>query len=126
MKTITDWQEIIHEQVVAKGFWDDKTDTATKLMLIVSELSEALEADRRNKYATNSRMKIDFINFLECDAIFKDNFEKEIKDTFEDELADAMIRIMDLAEKNNINLEDHIRAKMRYNRMRPNKHNKKY
>ena len=38
-----------HEAVLAKGF--EHQPIATNLMLIVSELSEAMEADRHNRYA---------------------------------------------------------------------------
>ena len=57
---------------------------------------------------------------------FKDCFERFIKDTFEDELADIMIRVMDLAAYKEIDLEKHIALKMRYNAMRPHKHGKLY
>jgi NTP pyrophosphatase (non-canonical NTP hydrolase) len=44
----------------------------------------------------------------------------------EDELADIMIRVMALAAYKGINLESHIKAKMRYNSLREYKHGKKY
>lgn len=48
-------------------------------------------------------------------------------DVFEFELADIMIRVMDLAEYKGIDLEKHIELKMRYNSQREYKHgNKKY
>jgi NTP pyrophosphatase (non-canonical NTP hydrolase) len=53
-------------------------------------------------------------------------FAKDVKDTFEDELADAVIRIADLCGYLNIDLESHIKAKMRYNETRPHKHGKEY
>ena len=56
----------------------------------------------------------------------KNEFEKSVKNTFEDELADIMIRVMDLAAFKGIDLESHIKAKMRYNAMREHKHGKKY
>jgi len=37
-----------------------------------------------------------------------------------------MIRVMDLAAIKGVNLEMHIKAKMRYNALRPHKHGKKY
>lgn len=61
------------------------------------------------------------------DKEFKVRFEKDVKNTFEDELADTAIRIFDLAFEMGINLEWHIRQKIRYNAMRPKMHGgKKY
>jgi len=56
----------------------------------------------------------------------RDDFTKYLKDTVEDELADAVIRIADLAGYLEINLEEHIKAKMKYNLDRPHKHGKRY
>jgi NTP pyrophosphatase (non-canonical NTP hydrolase) len=52
-------------------------------------------------------------------------FEK-YTESFEMELADIMIRVMDLCAFKNIDLEAHIKAKMRYNSLREYKHGKKY
>ena len=43
-----------------------------------------------------------------------------------DEIADAFIRICDLAGGLEIDLERHVRAKLEYNKTRPAKHGKKY
>ena len=56
----------------------------------------------------------------------KNRFETEIKDTFEDEIADTVIRLLDLSEGLGIDLETHIRLKLQYNKTRPYKHNKAY
>ena len=49
-----------------------------------------------------------------------------MKDTFEDEIADTVIRIFDMCEGFGIDLERHIELKLEYNRTRPYKHGKKY
>ncbi len=43
-----------------------------------------------------------------------------------DKYTDVMIRVMDLANYKGIDLEFHVKAKMRYNSLRPYKHGKKY
>ena len=53
-------------------------------------------------------------------------FERCIKDTFEDEIADAFLRLMDLCGAMNIDIEKHIRMKAEYNKLRPTKHGKAY
>ena len=108
----------IHENAVKHGFYDEKREIGTLLMLCVSELSEALEADRKLFYS----VMVDTIS----EENFKESFEDCVKDTFEDEIADAIIRILDLCAYMNIDIEEHIRLKMKYNEMRENKHGKRY
>jgi len=43
--------EEIHKNAVDKGFWEKPVEVGTSLMLIVSELGEALEADRKGDFA---------------------------------------------------------------------------
>ncbi len=126
--TISETQKEVHKNAVSKGFWDEPLNVGEKLMLIVSELSEALEADRKGKhYMAETELLHTLGGYKkDQDGDFTYYFEKAIKDTFEDELADAVIRIMDLSEKIGINLEEHIKAKMRFNESRPYKHGKKY
>lgn len=87
-----------HANVLAKGF-TEKQPIATKLMLIVSELSEALEADRKNKHADFDRFgKVYDCGIEDLKGFDSPNkeavayaaaFRSSIKDTFEDEIADA-------------------------------------
>lgn len=41
----------IHQNAKSKGFWDKEREIGTRLMLCVSELAEAMEADRMGKYS---------------------------------------------------------------------------
>jgi len=115
----------IYENAKSKGFHDGEKNIGEMLALIHSEVSEALEADRKDKY-TSQNASVKGINGWIDDDIFKSNFKNHLKDTFEDELADIMIRVMDLARHKRIDLEQHIKAKMRYNSLREYKHGKKY
>ena len=109
-KSLTEWQREIHELAVDKGWWPS-VDTITtpviveKLCLIHSEVSEALE-EIRNEGA--------FLN-LEYD-----NDGKPVG--FPIELADAIIRILDLCGALNIDIERAIRAKHEYNKTRSHRH----
>lgn len=110
----------IHKTNTEKGFWDEPRNIGELLMLIVTELSEALEAHRTERIALTSPYKQNTIGFN------KEKFDTFIKDTFEDELADVALRLFDLAEGLNIDLEWHIQQKLEYNKTRPYRHGKKY
>lgn len=123
MNQIPAMQKAFHECSKEKGFYSDElvlesaismtgleTHTQNKLKsqlvdfmiikrlaLINTEVSEALEAIRKD----------DLNNFKE-------------------ELADIVIRTFDLAEFTGTNLEDEIQRKMIKNKKRPYKHNKKF
>lgn len=113
-----------------KGF--EPASIPTQLMLIVSELSEALEADRKGMKAD---MK-SFEKFIEdcsedsCstvkDMMFNAAFKQYIKDSFEDEIADAFLRLMNLCGIMGIDIEKHIKMKAKYNSLRPHKFGKAY
>ncbi len=134
-----------HEMVIAKGF--EPQPIATNLMLIVSELGEACEADRKNRHAdiqswndeapiTCKSIADDEILYRKPDGHLIDKetahkiceraFKKNIKDTFEDEIADAFLRLMDLCGEYDIDIEWHIKSKAAYNLTRPIKHGKAY
>mgnify|MGYP001005592030 FL=1 len=122
MKTLNKLRDEIHEYAISKGFWDKERETGTLLMLCVSELAEAMEADRNVLYADLELIEKDKENFID----FKWSFENSIKDTFEDELADTIIRILDLCGAKGIDIEKHIELKMKYNATRERMHGKKY
>jgi len=116
--------EEIHENAKSKGFFDSEKNIGEMLCLIHSEVSEALEADRKSHYAAISLFDREFeANKTHGkDMAFDIAFKTHIKNSFEDELADVMIRVMDLAAFKGIDLEYHINMKMKYNSMREHKH----
>jgi len=113
----------IYENAKSKGFHEGEKNIGEMLCLIHSEVSEALEADRKHQRTLSN---IGAVNGWISDDEFKRSFQDNVKDTFDDELADIMIRVMDLAHHKGIDLEAHIKAKMRYNSLRQHKHGKKY
>lgn len=78
------------------------------IALTVSELSEMLEADRRDRWSRNIIMDCikdstdplysmtlsEAHNYISDSKVFKNWFELTVKDTVEDELADVVIRIV--------------------------------
>lgn len=104
-----------------RGFWDNERNVGEMLMLVVTELSEALEAHRSGKMF-NKANKISFLEAEDMVQSFKDN----VKDTFEDEIADAMIRLFDMCGGLGIDIDFHVSSKVLYNSTRAYKHGKKY
>lgn len=114
-----------HTIAKKKGFWKKKWNLGEKLMLITSELGEALEADRTGRWANKPAFN-QAISDKKTQRAYTKAFQKHIKDTVEDEMADAVIRLFDLAGKMNIDLEYHIHYKMQFNSTRDKLHGKKY
>lgn len=116
-KGLNEMAKVIYENNKEKGFWDNERNVGETLMLIVTELAEALEAHRKNKMAPPT---------MSMPEISKENFEQFYKDTYEDEIADALIRIFDLCGGTGIDLEWHVSQKVNYNKQRPRLHGKQY
>jgi NTP pyrophosphatase (non-canonical NTP hydrolase) len=108
----------IFENAKKHGFHEEGENIPEKLMLIVSELGEACEALRQGKrFTLYDRVKA-------YDVLPEIVFEQVVKDTFEDELADVLIRTLDLAGSMGIDVDFHVKEKMRFNESRPFKHGK--
>lgn len=131
MKTIEELQKEIYETAKSKGWYDNggAENIGERLALIHSEVSEALEADRRWRYCDidNPNYNVDGLGLRKASEVvndekFVDIFKTYIKDTFEDELSDIVIRCLDMAEHLKIDLSTHVLLKMRYNKTRPIKH----
>jgi NTP pyrophosphatase (non-canonical NTP hydrolase) len=120
----------INDTARSKGFWDKPRNFGEMLMLIVSELGEALEAHRKSKTANRSGFEHYMQDWTEdmsdYTRKFKTEFESCVKDSIEDELADAAIRLFDTAYGNGIDLEWFIEQKMKYNATREHMHGKAY
>ena len=82
-----------HMTAVEHGFHDDAKPDAYYLGLVMSEMGEAINADRKGLHANVVR----FVEDMELGNPFKDSFERHIKDSLEDELADIVIRLLDFA-----------------------------
>jgi NTP pyrophosphatase (non-canonical NTP hydrolase) len=123
MKGLNDLAQEIHNNAKSKGFFDSEKNIGEMLCLIHSEVSEALEADRNNKYCQkNMNVVLGWVG----DEDFKEYYKTNIKGCFEEEMADVLIRILDLCAFKKIDIEAHIEAKMRINSLREHKHGKKY
>ena len=87
--------KLCHDTAVEKGFWDQERNIGEALMLVVTELAEAMESHRTED---------------------QDNFKVEIADTF--------IRLFDLCGGLDIDIATEIEKKSKKNKKRPYKHGK--
>lgn len=107
MKDLNELRDRAYKTACEHGFHEEELSNKHLLMLVITELCEAIEADRKGK-------KIDIKKF-ECGISypkndFKQVYEYCIKGSVEEELADAAIRLLDLAGLRNI--EVHISGLM--------------
>lgn len=108
-----------HARAVEHGWWSTPEDQniSTKIALIHSEVSEAFEEYR------HGRMETYFDGSFPTDREAWYEWAKTHKpEGFDVELADAMIRIFDLAGALGIDLETAITLKSIYNEGRPFRH----
>lgn len=129
-----------------KGFWEDYDNTIKKMKglpkhfneddierikmafynekisLISSELGEATEAMRIGKFFKADAEELEKLD----NGLFQNAYITHAKDTFEDELADSFIRLCDLCYKMNIDIEKFISLKMKYNKLRTERHGKRF
>ena len=94
-ETIMKLSKDCHQRAVAKGFWNEMNSVGHYLMLAFGELHEGIEADRIGKWAKLTTGQIDELRGLEGTS-FVQEFLREVKDTVEDEIADAVIRLLDM------------------------------
>jgi len=94
-RSLNELAEYCHSIAVEKGFWETERNIGEALMLIVTEIAEAMEAHRHQDDA---------------------NFKEELADTF--------IRLLDLCAGLKIDIEHEINEKSKINKNRPYKHGK--
>lgn len=102
---IQEIQNAAHANSVGHGFWEGEFNFGEKMMLIVSEVTEAFEHWRSGQDPAE---------------VFYGPGDKP--DGVPIELADVMIRVLDLAAYYGMDLEEAIKIKMEYNASRPYKH----
>ena len=93
------------------------------LCLMHSEISEALEADRKDRYATSN---MNVVNGWTSDEDFKKAYKEKVKGTFEEEMADIFIRLLDVCGYKSVDIVAHVKAKLRYTFMNNETFGKKY
>lgn len=92
------------------GFHDKELSDEHFIMLVITELAESVEADRKGrKFKSIISFEHEFNRYsalVDETTRFKCAFERYVKDTVEDELADAVIRLLDLYGLRKIDLDE--------------------
>lgn len=105
---ITGWNEItknVHHIAKDKGWWNEERNDGEMIALVHSEVSEALEVLRKRHLAASDKI----------DAL-----------AIEEELADIVIRVMDMSAGRGWNIGEAIIKKVAYNKNRTYRHGKKF
>ena len=128
MNDLTELSKEIHETAKSKDFYNDPENPWSfpkAIALIHSEVSEALQADRKGQPLPIPEY---FEKRIEgkTDKLYTEMYEAIIKDTVPQELAGAIIRILDLCAYLEIDIQKFIDLEVRFNKLRPHKHGKKY
>ena len=101
------YKEEAYKTAKEHGFHEQAHSDEHLKCLVISELMEAVEADRKGKRADirafNTRQWVGR-GSKDVTVSYEYNFRLCIKDTVEDELADACIRLFDLAGVRNIDI----------------------
>ena len=105
LKLSNELRDEIHAIAVEHGWHETKQPSSHWLCLVISELMEAVEADRKGIKSQIVRFNKDMDYLIHefklygerYNKAFMDEFSRYIKDTVEDELADAVIRLLDFA-----------------------------
>lgn len=98
---LTDLQRDIHELAISKGWWDSERNDGELLALIHSEVSEILEALR------HGNLRDPHCPEYSCAEV---------------EMADVVIRCLDMAQARGYRLAEAIVAKHEFNRSRERRH----
>ena len=78
----------------AHGFHEDALSVGHYLMLVLSEIGEAVEADRKGRFVDLSELSPQTFHY--GNIHFMEMFENAVKDSLSDELADVCIRLYDM------------------------------
>ena len=99
---LTELRNRAYRAACDKGFHDEQKPDAVYKMLIITEIAEAVQADRKGLYADKD--KFDYAvdrGAYDCEEAY----EMYIKGSVEEELADIIIRMLDYCGLKQINMQ---------------------
>ena len=95
---LAELQKRIWDVATAHGWHEKPVSTAQYCGLIMTEMAEAVEADRNGRRAETEEFKR-ALTFGKGDGYFKACYKDYIKGSIEEEFADVVIRVLDMAQE---------------------------
>lgn len=136
MTNLNTLAEEIFEANKRKGFWDSPRPLTETTMLIVTELSEAVEEERAGKLKTYYRDPMyDMLHDAETVTVGDDHLARTVHAGLERplkpegidvELIDALIRLLDLLGSRGTDVDGLLEQKLAFNATRAPRHGKGY
>ena len=127
-QSLKSWQEMVHANAVEKGWWPGDRNFGELCMLMVTELAESFEEWREGKplmYWKRKHPETEKVEVVahdmeaEPDELIARGFKFE---GIAVEMADAVIRILDWAGREGVDLGAIMELKHRYNETRKHRH----
>ena len=97
-----------------RGFFPENGNIEANLFQVVSEVAEIGKALRDGKYSE----VIGFDDYIAMNSDFEVTYSTFIKDSIEQELAGAIIALLSIAHKLDVDVDKHIELEMEFNRLR--------
>lgn len=114
---LNDWRDLVHSNATEKGWWSKVNDTIPmKLLLVNSEVAEATEELRKARPCPYGAADADYDD-LRAIRVWEGK-----PDGFPVEIADTIIRCLDLCGRLGIDIETVVRQKHDYNTTRAQRH----
>jgi NTP pyrophosphatase (non-canonical NTP hydrolase) len=105
---LNDLAKEIHDTAVEKGWWESERNVGEALMLMVSEVAEALEEWRGGSPINHT--------------YYREHGDRLKPEGVPIELADVIIRVLDFAAAHDIDMDTALKEKMDYNLTREYRH----
>lgn len=136
-KSLNELRDEIHVWAVGKGWWSRPADTiACKVLLVHSEVSEAAECLRDARPCPHGSADVDWDDIRELQyehpfpTVTATTAEYEVVTEpasmkpvgFASEIADTIIRLLDICARVGIDIDEAVASKVEYNHYRSQRH----
>lgn len=91
--TLNELTQKAHQNAVKHGFWSGRESNEHAIALIITEIAEMIEADRKGHHAD----MVSYQQLSKTGGFDKEAFDMFVDHTVECEMADAVLRLHDLA-----------------------------
>lgn len=114
---LTEWMHEVHDLAVQKGWWDEPRSFGDLVSLVHSELSEALE-----EYRAGSPVDLTYYSGGTTGRLDDQKGRRFKPEGVPSELADVIIRVLDMCGEHGIDIEAALRDKHEFNKTRSHRH----